>query len=43
MMKGYGIGGKTHDWFRSFLTGRQQSVRVGSEYSSKTNVTSGIP
>ena len=42
-MKGYGITGKTLQWVRSFLTNRLQRVRVGNEYSSMTNVTSGIP
>ena len=42
-MKGYGIVGKTHEWVRSFLSNREQRVRVGNEYSCKTKITSGIP
>ena len=42
-MKGYGIIGKTYQWVRNFLSGREQRVRVGNEYSQRTKVTSGIP
>ena len=42
-MAGYGITGKILDWVRSFLTGREQRVRVGSSFSKNSNVTSGIP
>ena len=42
-MKAYGITGKTLQWVRSFLSNRQQRVRVGNDYSSKSKVTSGIP
>ena len=42
-MAGYGIAGKTLEWTKNFLNGRKQRVRVGNEYSSETDVTSGIP
>ena len=42
-MKGYGITGRTLNWVRNFLSGRQQRVRIGNECSSRTDVTSGIP
>ena len=40
---GYGITGRTLNWVRNFLSGRQQRVRIGNECSSRTDVTSGIP
>ena len=30
-------------WIHSFLTGRRQSVRIGSDVSSWTDITSGVP
>ena len=38
----YGISGNLHDWLRDFLANRTQTVRVGKEYSSYVNVTSGV-
>ena len=40
---GYGIGGNLLFWLSSFLTGRQQCVRVGSSLSQSCIVTSGVP
>ena len=40
---GYGIGGNLLFWLSSFLTGRQQCVRVGSSLSQSCVVTSGVP
>ena len=42
-MKAYGITGKTLEWVRDFLIGREQRVRVGNDYSENSKVTSGIP
>ena len=42
-MKAYGICDKLLQWVRSFLSERKQRVRVGSEYSKKSDVLSGIP
>ena len=42
-MKGYGITGQTLNWVRAFLSGRNQRVKIGSSYSSRSEVTSGIP
>jgi hypothetical protein len=39
----FGISGVTHDWFRSFITDRQKSVRLGSSRSSNVLVRSGVP
>ena len=38
-----GIGGKTHDWIRSFLNGREQRVMVNEIPSRWEPVLSGIP
>ena len=38
-----GIGGKLLRWFRSFITGREQCVRVNRSTSPFIAVTSGIP
>jgi len=39
----YGITGLAHDWFRSFITGRLQTVRLGSTCSDSVPVRSGVP
>ena len=39
----YGITGKLHDWFRSYLQGRKQQVTVLGATSRELPVTSGIP
>ena len=38
-----GIDGRVLDWIRSFLTNREQSVRVNQECSKWSKVISGIP
>jgi hypothetical protein len=38
-----GLGGICLEWFRSYLTGRQQYVSIGSENSAKHNLLSGVP
>ena len=39
----YGIRGVAHAWFRSYLAGRTQRVRVGKVLSEVMSVTSGVP
>ena len=39
----YGISGKLHDWFRSYLQGRKQQVTVLGATSQELTVTSGVP
>ena len=39
----HGIQGKLFDWIRSFLEHRQQRVVINRQYSTWSNVTSGIP
>ena len=42
-MKDIGIVGNVLNWVRSFLTGRNQRVRVENESSNSVPVKSGIP
>ena len=42
-LKGYGIEGSLLQWFRIFLTNRQQRLVLGSTFSSWTRVRSGVP
>ena len=39
----YGITGKLHDWFRSYLHGRKQQFTVLGATSQEVPVTSGVP
>ena len=39
----YGHTRHTIDWFRSFLTGRKQCVKIGSKISNSINLKSGVP
>ena len=39
----YGIRGIANDWFKSYLTDRQQVVMVNNTTSRKCNITCGIP
>ena len=39
----YGIRGVTWDWFKSYLSNRQQYVAIGSSISGKLRVTHGVP
>ena len=39
----YGICGKAHDWFETFLRGRTQRVSVGSMVSECHSLTYGVP
>ena len=39
----YGLDRKSKEWFNSFLTGRTQRVKIGSQLSGPLNLTSGVP
>ena len=39
---GIGIKGKALDWFKSFLTGRTQKVKIGESYSKEGNLDFGM-
>jgi Reverse transcriptase (RNA-dependent DNA polymerase) len=39
----YGVTGSANRWFRSYLCGRTQYVRLGSTKSSITHLTCGVP
>jgi Reverse transcriptase (RNA-dependent DNA polymerase) len=39
----YGLGGRSHDWFQSYLSGRFQSVRCGGTSSTSTKLVCGVP
>ena len=39
----YGITGKLHDWFRSYLQGRKQQVTILGATSRELSVSSGVP
>ena len=39
----YGIRGTPLKWFESYLTNRNQSVRIGNVESGKLNKTCGVP
>ena len=38
-----GISSNTLEWFRSYLTGRMQAVRIGAEISDLLPITKGVP
>ena len=42
-LKLYGCDTKTCEWFKSFLTGREQVVRIGDQISRPMQLTSGVP
>ena len=39
----YGVHGVAHDWFKSYLDGRQQCVSLGGEVSELRTVDRGVP
>ena len=39
----FGVTGKALDWFKSYLTGRCQRIKLGDCLSSKANLKFGVP
>ena len=39
----FGVTGKALDWFKSYLTGRWQRIKIGDCFSSKADLKFGIP
>ena len=39
----FGVAGKLHSWIHSYLTGRTQSVRIGSHSSPPSSCSIGVP
>ena len=42
-MEMYGIRGKSNEWFKSYLSGRSQQVRVNTSISDKSRIINGLP
>ena len=42
-LENYGIRGPALEWFKSYLSGREQYVTVNGSSSSRLNVTCGVP
>ncbi len=43
LKRSYGLSGRVHDWFQSYLSGRFQHVRCGRTSSTPTQLTCGVP
>jgi Reverse transcriptase (RNA-dependent DNA polymerase) len=43
LQKSFGVDGKAHQWFRSYLVGRTQYVRRGALWSLITRLLCGVP
>ena len=39
----YGVKGTPHQWFKSYLTGRQQYTTINHQKSSLSNIKYGVP
>ena len=39
----FGVAGNVHSWIHSYLTGRTQSVRIGSHSSPPSSCSIGVP
>ena len=39
----FAVRDKVLEWFRSFLSNRRQRVKIGTAYSNRASVTSGVP
>ena len=39
----YGIRGTAHNWFKSYLYGRQQYVKINNKKSQNKDVINGVP
>jgi hypothetical protein len=42
-LKIYGFGETTRKWFRSFLKGRTQRLKIGAEMSEAVDLNTGVP
>ena len=39
----FGVSGKALDWFKSYLTGRSQRIKLGNFLSSRSDLSFGVP
>ena len=39
----FGVSGKAPDWFKSYLTGRSQRIKLGNCLSSRSDLSFGVP
>ena len=39
----FGVSGKALDWFKSYLTGRSQRIKLGKCLSSRSDLSFGVP
>ena len=39
----FGVSGKAMDWFKSYLTGRSQRIKLGNCLSSRSDLSFGVP
>ena len=39
----FGVSGKALDWFKSYLTGRRQRIKLGNCLSSRSDLSFGVP
>ena len=39
----FGVSGKALDWFKSYLTGRSQRIKLGNYLSSRYDISFGVP
>ena len=39
----FGVSGKALDWFKSYLTGRSQRIKLGNGLSSRSDLSFGVP
>ena len=39
----FGVSGKALDWFKSYMTGRSQRIKLGNCLSSKSDLSFGVP
>ena len=39
----FGVSGKALDWFKSYLTGRSQRIKLGNCLSSRSDLSFGVP
>ena len=39
----FGVSGEALDWFKSYLTGRSQRIKLGNCLSSRSDLSFGVP